>query len=403
MQTDINFLLQQAAYHLQQGCFEEAGNYAQLVIAKLPYNGDANLILGVVASHCGNHDIAEQHFTIAIRSNPNNPMYHFNHGIALASGLQFGKALVAYKRAIQLRPDYAEAYNNLGAILRNLGRTQEALIAFNNAIQYRPDYGGAYNNRGALLADMACFNEALLDYQMATKLMPQFADAFNNYGYALQMLNRYDEAEYYVRHALALNPGFAIGHTNLGAILNKMGRVQEAEICLRKAVHLLPEFAVAHSNLLFLLASTNALSAETLFEEQRNWDRIHGRDGRMNALPPRPKEPVFNRRLRIGYLSPDFRTHAVCYFFEPLLAAHDKSKFEIFCYASHKKHESDATTERLHAIAEHWRSVDKYSNENLAQLIREDYIDILVDLAGHTANNRLKVFSYSPAPCRPLT
>lgn len=398
MQNDINLLLQHAIAHLQQGRFKEAGAIAQQIIAKAPRNGDANLILGVVASQRGDHDFAEKCMACAIRNNPNQPLYHFNHGIALESGHQPERAITAYEHAIQLNPAYAEAHNNLGSVLRSLNQTDGALSAYNKAVQYRPDYGMAYNNRGMTLADLARFDEALLDFQQATRLMPQFADAYNNCGNVLQKLNRYDEAEDYVRRALSLNPNFAIAHANLGYILSKTGQLQEAERCLRRALQISPELAMVHSNLLFSLASTATLSADILFEEQRNWDRVHGIEGRTNALPPLPKDPASDRRLRIGYVSPDFRNHAVSYFFEPLLAAHDQSRFEIFCYACHNACESDSTTDRLREIAEHWRFVAGKSEQETAQLIRDDQIDLLIDLAGHTANNRLKIFTYSSAP-----
>lgn len=398
MPNDINLLLQHAIAHLQQGRFEEAGAIAQQIIAEAPRNGDANLILGVVASQRGDHDFAEKCMACAIRNNPDQPLYHFNHGIALGSGHQPEQAVLAYERAIQLKPDYAEAHNNLGGVLRSLNQTDEALSAYNKAVQYRPDYGMAYNNRGMALADLAQFNEALLDFQRATRLMPQFADAYNHCGSVLQKLNRYDEAEDYVRRSLSLNPNFAIAHANLAQILNKTGQFQEAEKCLRRALQLSPELAIAHSNLLFLLASTATLPADVLFEEQRNWDRIQGIEGRTNALPALPKDPASDRRLRIGYVSPDFRNHAVNYFFEPLLSAHDRSRFEIFCYACHHARESDSTTDRLREIAEHWRFLTGKSEQEAAQLIRDDRIDLLIDLAGHTANNRLKIFTYSPAP-----
>ena len=398
MQNDLNLLLQRAIAHLQQGRFEEAGALAQQIIAKVPRNGDANLILGVVASQRGDHDFAEKCMACAIRDNPDQPLYHFNHAIALKSGHQPEQAVMAYERAIQLKPDYAEAHNNLGGVLRDLNQTDKALSAYNRAVQYRPDYGMAYNNRGMTLADLARFNEALLDFQRAIRLMPQFADAYNNCGNVLQKLNRYDEAEDYVRRSLSLNPNFAIAHANLAHILNKTGQFQEAEKCLRRALQLSPELAIAHSNLLFLLASTAILPADVLFEEQRNWDRIQGIEGRTNALPALPKDPASDRRLRIGYVSPDFRNHAVSYFFEPLLTAHDQTRFEIFCYACHNAHESDSTTDRLRRVAEHWRFIAGKSEQEAAQLIRDDGIDLLVDLAGHTANNRLKIFTYSPAP-----
>jgi predicted O-linked N-acetylglucosamine transferase (SPINDLY family) len=398
MQNNINLLLQHAIAHLQQGRFEEAGAIAQQIIAKAPQNGDANLLLGVVASQRGDHDFAEKCMACAIRDNPDQPLYHFNHGIALKNGHRPEQAVLAYERTIQLKPDYAEAYNNLGGVLRDLNRTDEALSAYNGAVQHRPDYGMAYNNRGMTLADLAQFNEALLDFQRATRLMPRFADAYNNCGNVLQKLNRYDEAEDYVRRALSVKPNFAIAHANLAHILNKTGQFQEAEKCLRRALQLSPELAIAHSNLLFLLASTVTLPADVLFEEQRNWDRIHGIEGRTNALPAVLKDPASDRRLRIGYVSPDFRNHAVNYFFEPLLTAHDRSRFEIFCYACHNARESDSTTDHLREIAEHWRFLTGKSDQEAAQLIRDDRIDLLIDLAGHTANNRLKIFTYSPAP-----
>ncbi len=398
MPNDLNQLLQRAIAHLQQGRFEEAGAIARQIIAKAPQNGDANLILGVVASQRGDHDFAEECMACAIRDNPDQPLYHFNHGIALERGHRSEQAIMAYERAIRLKPDYAEAHNNLGSILRSLDRTDEALSAYNSAVQHRSGYGMGYYNRGLVLTDLARLDEALLDFQRAVRLMPQFADAYNSCGNVLQKLNRYDEAEDSVRRSLSLNPNFAIAHANLAHILNKTGRLPEAEKCLRRALQLSPEQAMAHSNLLFLLASTGTLPADALFEEQRNWDRIHGIEGRTNALPALPKDPASDRRLRIGYVSPDFRNHAVSYFFEPLLTAHDQARFEIFCYACHNARETDSTTDRLRRVSEHWRFIAGKSEQEAAQLIRDDRIDLLVDLAGHTANNRLKIFTYSPAP-----
>src|ERR1700733_9040760 len=175
----------------------------------------------------------------------------------------------------------------------------------------------------------------------------------------------------------------------------RQGRLAEAEATLRQALSLRPDFALPHSNILFCLNYRPELSAEAIFAEYQQWDRRH-------AQPLMPAEPTFDpdrtagRRLRIGYVSPDFRQHAVALFAEPLLAAHDHASVEVYCYAEVPA--PDAVTERFRALADHWRSTVGLRDEDLAELIRRDRIDVLIDLAGHTAGNRLLVFARKPAP-----
>ena len=180
-----------------------------------------------------------------------------------------------------------------------------------------------------------------------------------------------------------------------GLALMRQGRLAEAEAALRHALALRPDFALPHSNILFCLNYRPDVSAEDIFAEYRRWDRQH-------ALPLLPAQPGFDldrspeRRLRIGYVSPDFRQHAVALFAEPLLAAHDRSAIELHCYAEVPA--PDAVTERFHALADHWHSTVGLSDAELAEQIRRDRIDVLVDLAGHTAGNRLLTFARKPAP-----
>jgi predicted O-linked N-acetylglucosamine transferase (SPINDLY family) len=135
-----------------------------------------------------------------------------------------------------------------------------------------------------------------------------------------------------------------------------------------------------------------------MLEEQRAWDRVQGRAGRLHRCAVRVRENHPERRLRIGYVSPDLHRHPVSYFFEPLLAAHDKTRFDVFCYANHPSCYSDDVTQRLQSLSGHWRSVLGRSDQELARIIHDDGIDILVDLAGHTYGNRLRAFTYRPAP-----
>ncbi len=172
-------------------------------------------------------------------------------------------------------------------------------------------------------------------------------------------------------------------------------RLDEAADAFRAAVAKKPAFVMAHSNLLFCLNYSPDLSAEAIFAEYRLWDAAHAR-----ALAP--AAPVFSldrdpdRRLRVGYVSADFRHHAASFFTQPWLAAHDHTQVELFCYAEVRN--PDATTERFKALADHWRSTVGLSDEAVAAQIRADGIDILVDLAGHTSGNRLAVFARRPAP-----
>jgi len=209
-------------------------------------------------------------------------------------------------------------------------------------------------------------------------------------------LSRLEEARIACERAILLNPRNADAYNNLGNILADMGYLEKAEESYRRALDLDPGHSASHSNLLFQLAAAAKLTSVQLVAELRRWDRTHGEEGRTNQIPVRVLEAASDRRLRVGYVSPDLRKHVVSCFFTPLLAAHDRTGFEIFCYDAGVS-PADATTEHLRSIAEHWRIVDDKNDEELARLIHKDRIDVLVDLSGHTANNRLKAFTYRPA------
>jgi len=262
---------------------------------------------------------------------------------------------------LELNPDLVSAYSNLGFVLLALGRGEESEDSLRRAIDLDPNYASAHCNLGFTLREMGHLVEAEDSLRRALDLKPDMVEAYNAYGLVLMGLGHFDEAESSMRRALQLYPGDT----------------------------------TTHDNLLFLLAASARLSPGAMLEEQRRWDAIHGREGRVHAMPARTVGPATGRKLRVGYVSPDFRRNVVSYFFTPLLAAHDRARFEIFCYASHRQNLSDDTTERLQAMADHWRYVDTISDNDLARLIHEDAIDILVDLTGHLKGNRLKAFIHS--------
>lgn len=302
------------------------------------------------------------------------------------------------QKILKNQPEHADALYLSGFIAFRHGQFDSSVQQLERAIsrnQRNPDYFFAL---ALSLNALSRQDEALTACERAIQLNPQLTSALVHRGIMLRNLDRLEEAEESLRLAVKLDPDIAIAHEGLASVLNLQGRLDEAEQSLRRALELQPDFAMAHSNLLFLLAARAEISPAELLAEQRRWDEVHGREGRAHQLPVRSVETGTERRLRIGYVSPDLRTHAVSRFFEPLLAAHDATRFEIFCYATHENQLSDATTERLREFSEHWRSVAGKTDSELARIIHEDGIDILVDLAGHTGENSLKAFTYRPAP-----
>lgn len=429
---DIGAWLDQAVTRLQQGELAAAEVLFQKILKSNPEHADANHLLGVIAIQRGQHELAIRLIAQAIQSNPAASMFYNNYCYALNAEGRLQEALSACEQAIQLSPDLPEAHFNRGNVLLRLGRASEALAAYERTIQLRPQHAdahysrgttlfsagrakeaegcfrrvlelnprhaGAYNNLAIALASAGKLEDALAAFDRAIQLVPDYAHAHNCRGDVLKKLFRLEEALLACEKAIELEPDYADAHYNRGNMLLGAGRVEEAEACYRRALELNPGDANLHSNVLFLLAASARLPFDEMLEAFRQWDEAHGQAGRMAPLPSGTEYGGAARRLRIGYVSPHLRSHVVNYFFEPLLSAHDRTHFEIFCYASFLESRSDAVTQRLRGIAEHWRFVGDKSDVELARLVHEDGIDILVDLAGHTADNRLKAFTYRPAP-----
>ena len=193
--------------------------------------------------------------------------------------------------------------------------------------------------------------------------------------------------------ALELDPALPEAHLNLGNLRKDQGRLAEAMACFSRAVAARPSYVAAHANLLFTLAYVDDLPQARIFELHREWGRRHAA-GLMTGGHANGRAP--GRRLKVGYVSPDFRAHACAFFVEPLLRHHDRTAVEVFAYA--EVAQPDAVTNRLRGLTDVWRSTVGLTDEQVAALIRADGIDVLVDLAGHTANGRLLALARKPAP-----
>lgn len=357
-----DLLFGQAVSCFQQGRLDDAEATAKKVLDISPCHADSFLLLGIVYYMSGRID----------------------------------EALASLKQVLRIKPEYPAAYNNLGIVLQNSGRLEEALVAFNLAIHYKQSYPEAYNNLGNALRDLSRPKEALDAFDTSIQMSPRSVEPLVNRGNTLSDLYRIREALQAYDTALKLEPRNAKAYLGRGNALRITGRIAEACDDLQHALQLQPNYSEARNTLLYCSNYTSDLSAVQLYELHRRFC-IKPVPLPASSLEMKHKQSSDGySRLRIGYISPDFRHHSVAYFFEPLLRSHNKDAFEVYCYANVKH--PDNVTWRLQNQAEHWLSIIDMTDAQVARQISIDDIDILVDLAGYTAGNRLPVFNYRPAP-----
>lgn len=296
---------------------------------------------------------------------------------------------------LQLNPQPAEALHLLGLIAHHNGDIPSAIHFIERAVVANPKSEVYLGNLGIMHNMLGHTQSAAHALERALAINPNSAAIYMNLGVVYTREGRYDDSIRAYRKAIALKPDFAEAYNNLGMDLEHKALLTEATEQFKLALKYNPQFQNARQNLLFLLSYYSLSTPEQVLEEHRQWDNIYGTRGRQHQFThSRHGDP--SKRLRIGYLSPDFRRHPVSTFIEPLLAKHHRDQVEIFCYA--EVFEPDAVTKHLQSLADHWRSTINTSDEQVARMIHDDQIDILIDLAGHTAFNRLPVFTYKPAP-----
>ncbi|MBK1647614.1 tetratricopeptide repeat protein [Rhabdochromatium marinum] len=382
---------------------------------------------GVVLHDLGRFDDALASFDAALRYAPDDPITHFNRGNVLRKLARPEQAIEAYATALKLNANFAEAHLNLGEALWELDRLDEALVSLDAALRLKPGLAKAHNNRGLVLKDMGRLNEALAALDAALGLTPDFAEALTNKGVVLQDLGRFDDAlaacdaalriqpklakAHHTRAnalkglwrlndalaacdaALHVQPELVEAHNTRGAVLLYLGRLDEAIATAAMAMNLKPDDALPHSYLLCALNHREQTAREAILSAARQFSAQFDQPT-VGDIHPKPRQP--GQRLRIGYVSGDFCRHAVADFLEALLAQHDRSRVDVLAYTTNGR--EDAVTARIQGLVDRWQSIVGLSDERAAQHIRNDGVDVLIDLSGHTAHNRLGVFAQRAAP-----
>jgi len=460
--TSIPETFQAALEHHQAGRLPQAEAIYRQILQAAPNHPEALHLSGVIAHQTGRNAIAVELINKAISVNPSSSMYcnlgaalrnqgkldaavasyhkalaikpdfaeaHYNLGIALQQQGKFDAAAASYHQALSIKPDYAEAHGNLGNALQRQGRLDAAVASYLKALSIKPDFAEAHSNLGNALKDQGKLDAAIASHHQALSIKPDYVEAYSNLGIALQQQGRLDAAvasfrkalaikpDYAVAHnnlgnalqhqdqldaavasyltALAIKPDYAEAHYNLGTALQQQGKLDTAIASYRKALAIKPDYADAYSNyLLTALYGPDYSPAELLAEHLAFAERFEA-PLRAN-WPAHDNHRDFQRRLRVGFVSADLRAHPVGFFLESVLAHLAQQALDIFLYPNHS--EVDALTKRLQGMGFAWKSLVGLPDERAADRVREDAIDILVDLSGHTGGNRLRLFARKPAP-----
>ncbi len=432
----------EALYYLglienQTGNFFKAAELLGRVTEIYPDNFMAHFNLGNTFTHLKKLPEAEFYYRKTLQLNPDFAQAHFNLGYVLQNQDLLSEAVKCYFKAVEIKPEFAEAYNNLGnALLRiiNSENTQtasdeqyeEVILCYNQALKLRPDFIEAidnlagiyliqgnfdlaisyqhkslllnpewpwsYYNLAVALQSQSKLAEAEENYKKALKLKPEWPDAYYNLGVVLMDQEKLAEAEEIFQKVLTLTPDLPKARNNLGSTQLRQGKLKEAEENFRTAIFKLNHYLV-YSNLFLTMQYQSEL-------KQKDWqEMLENFNQHLSVLKELKKytnQSLPDKKLRIGYISPDFKKHSCAWFIEPLLSHHNKDKIEFFCYSDVIN--QDSVTNNFKNIANHWRDIHGSSDEKVAELVYNDNIDILVDLAGHTAKNRLGVFAKKPAP-----
>lgn len=423
-------LLMRARVLHQHGQLDEARSAYKKVLKKAPDNFTALHFYGLAEYQSGNLELGIRSLKRALLIEPGSAQAHSDMGIMLIASGRFADAVAACDKALALDPGLALAHANRGLALAGLSRHDEAVESFDKSIELLPSRADSWNDRGNALHKLGRYDEALASYAKAIEIDPlndiafinrastfkelkQFDQALASYDRALSIGKRPVEAGIAraetllfmrnVKDALAtctavlqVEPNSVPALTLLGNCMAALGDAETATTLHSRALELRPNFEAAISSKIF---SMDFCAGSTIEAQQATrktwWTQVGAPIYRACAVPPaNDRDP--DRRLVVGYVSADFRAHSAAFSFRPVIEHHDRSKFEVVLYSGVVI--PDDVTRAFEATADKWRDMTHMTDQQLADQIKQDKVDVLVDLSGHSGGNRLRVFARKPAP-----
>jgi FkbM family methyltransferase len=394
-------------------------------LAKSHYN------LGLVYEQDDEWEKAIDHYTHAITINGNYTKAYYRLGLIFKRQQQFTQAIEQFSQVLHLEPKHqgakfnlallwqqgegadfiqnlleetelellphlAEEINEIGVILVRERKWEQAKVYFKSVIDLDPDCVLAHYNLGCVFQGQHRYPEAITSYLRSLKIDANYIDSLKNLGYVYYKNGQADLAQECFQKILQLNPNHSETYELLGFIAGEQGKLSECISLLNESLKINPNNPKLHSCFLFNLSSLISFTPQEILDSAQLWYQQQVVSQWLPTLTTHSQDKTPHRRLRIGYISPDFRRHSVSSFIKPVFQHHDRTQVEVFCYG--EVNEPDAITEEIIDICDGWRSTVGLSDLQVAELIQTDRIDIIVDLAGHTANNRMMVLGMKPAP-----
>ncbi|MFO1424658.1 MAG: tetratricopeptide repeat protein [Candidatus Competibacteraceae bacterium] len=380
---------------LKAGRHAEMEATARTLLRQHPNHGKIWRLLGAALSMQGRDLEAAAVLKEASTLCPNDVEIWHDLGTLFTRVGQPDNALPCYARGVEIDPARAEIWLDFSACAHALGHFEDACRHARRALALKPDYAEAYSNLGFSLSKLGHWQEAVASYRRALELKPDHALIHANLGNAFKGLGQLQEAVASYRRALELKPDHAEIHGNLGNALHDLGQPDKAVASYRRALELKPDYAMAFSGVLFCLSHMENVDPEAVFAEHLAFGERFETPLRAQWRP-HGNDRTPDRTLRLGFVSADLYSHSVAYFIEPVWRALDQTRLELYVY--NNRLQEDAVTARLKQLVGRWRQVARLSDQELAECIRADGIDILFDLSGHTAHHRLLTFARKPAP-----
>jgi protein O-GlcNAc transferase len=384
-------LLQAGLKHQEAGRLAEAEAFYRRALAVQPNHADALYLLGVLAQRAGRADLAVEFFDQAIKSNKNSPPYFAQRARSLQALMRFDEALASYDRALALQPDHAETFNNRGIALGLMNRMTDALASFDRAIALKPNYAEALNNRAVAMRETNRLDDALASFDLALTFKPDDVQALSNRGSVLQELQRLDEALASYEKALALRPAHSDAFLGMLSCANAL--------CDWDRMAALADQAIVHLTAKKCITAPFAILGyfgDPLFQ-------LKCAENFVASMFPSLPQPICtgatwrHDRLRIAYLSADFRQHATAFLITELFELHDRSRFEIIAISSGMDDGSEARN-RVVRACDRFIDVGSMSDDAIARLLHNEQIDIVVDLMGYSRGSRPGILARRPAP-----
>ncbi len=378
-----------------QGKIPEALKALQKAVSLSPQDAELHNNLGNTFADYGDFETAENHYQQAIALNSNHPFFHANLARLYQQINRLDDAKKQLQRALEINPYYSQVRVELADIYLSLDEFHEAIFHYEKAISFNPLNAAFHNKLGTAFRKFGRVKQAVFHYRRATEISPEYAQAYSNLGNLFQKIQRLDEAENCLKKALELRPDVIEIYNDLGNVMIEMGRLEAAQEWVSQALRQNPDCLKTYSHFLFIANHNSTNPPQFCFDYAKHFgelaaqtvEQIFSHEAKMHEV---------KSRLRIGVVSGDFCEHPVSYFLELLFKELGMGEFELFAYPTTLK--QDDITLRFQTYFSHWKPIANLNDQAAATLIYDDNIHILLDLAGHTAKNRLPVFAWKPAP-----